>query len=137
MVHGIIFRTRAGHLLEYHLELFRHTRRLVGVAAQGQEFRIECGDVFGEHLRRVSLRIDGHQQYLHLLSRWPEFLYRDGEFGERRRTNIGAVGKTEKHHHDLPAKILQRARIAVVIGQGKRFAEIRTGNIRGLEAQLP
>src|SRR5688500_11101921 len=65
-LHAVVDRVAltALRLLEVDLELFRDLLGRGEISAQGEEARIERGDVLSEGLGRIALGIDAHHQHL-------------------------------------------------------------------------
>jgi len=75
--------------------------------------------------RRIAFRIDGNEQHLDALCVLTQFLHDQRKFAHGSRTNVRAIGVAEKNHHHLALEILERARLAIVIGQFENRARIQ------------
>ncbi len=133
MIDRIHAGSRALGLLVENLELARNRCDLLKITGQSDEVGIESGNVFGQNVGRVALRVNRDEQYLDTLRRVAEDPQNRGQISQRRRAQVGTMGKPEEHHGNLSAKILQVSQLAVMVDQFELFSEPGIGDVCGLK----
>ena len=136
MVHGVAGGRLAIDLFVVNLEVLGHGSQLLGRAIQRQEARIEIGHVGLEHLGGVALRVHGHKNTLQAVTVLAQHLFDLGQFLHRRGAHVGALGVAKEHHHHLAGKVLDVARLAVVVGQGNVAGVFSAGDVHTPELGL-
>jgi hypothetical protein len=82
--------------LGIHTVRFPYRRDFLGRTGQPDQPRVKLANLFGEHLRRLVLRVDGDQQGLQLLPSIAQVLQHLQHLPERNRANALAAGVTEE-----------------------------------------
>ena len=90
---------------------------LIRRACQADDTRLEPRHKLGKRGGSVPFGIDGNEKGLDLICFGAKTVHDRGNFGQRRRTNIGAVRKAEEYQHPPAGKFLVRAALAAMIGQ--------------------
>lgn len=103
------------HLLEIDFEFFGGPGRLLQVAGQAEEARIEDGGIGLQDCRIVALGIDCDENDLQAIAVGTKQLLDLRCTCQCGRTDVGALREAEEDQHDLAAEITQRARISVGI----------------------
>jgi len=98
---------------------------------------MERRHVLREHFARVAFRIDRHEQHLEPRGvRGRQGFHHLRKIAQRGRTDVGTVGETEEDHRHLAAEILQRARLALMIGQREFAPDVGAGDVGELELRI-
>ena len=86
---------------------------------------IEAREVILDHGGRVALGIDRDEQRARAIRVGAERAQNLGDLEQRRRADVRAVGKAEKHQEGMTLQILVGDRLPVLIGELERSADGR------------
>ena len=136
MVHGVAAGCLAVDLLVVDLVVLGDFGELLGRGHEREEARVEVAHVGLEHRRGVALRVHRDEQTLHAVAVLSEQLLDFSQLRHGGRTHVRTLREAEEHHHDLSAKVLDAALLAIVVGQLEVARVVRARDVHRLDLGL-
>ncbi len=136
MVHGVTGGCFTVHLFVVHLVIFGERFQFLRGGVERQKCRIKVAHVRLEHFRCVALRIHRHKQALQALTVLAQQFLHFGQFGHGRGADIGTLRVAKEQHHHFAGKVLDAARLTIVVDQRKILGVVGTGEVDGGKTRL-